>query len=118
VLLAVLAEAGLWTLIAILGTTPADYVLCVLAGAPSGLAFAAVLAVRAEHAPERLRAQVFTSAAGLKVGAAAVGAALSGIMVVAHGPELAIAAAAATFVLAAVAGALSARAAPARLALR
>src|SRR4051812_3282399 len=39
VLLAVAAEAGLWTVIALLGATPADYVLCLLAGAPSGLAF-------------------------------------------------------------------------------
>lgn len=59
-----------------------SYPVCValfaVAGAADGPLLAATLRVRADHAPPRLRTQVFTLGAGLKITAAAAGAALTG----------------------------------------
>ncbi|MDJ0381179.1 MFS transporter [Streptomyces sp. G-G2] len=50
-----------------------------LAGLCDGPLLTATLRIRAEHAPEAVRAQVFTLGAGLKITAAAAGAALVGL---------------------------------------
>jgi MFS transporter len=60
-------------------------VLCVVCGIPQGLALAALFAVRVECTPAALRSQVFTSAAGLKAGFGAAGAAASGVLVASYG---------------------------------
>jgi predicted MFS family arabinose efflux permease len=112
VLGAALAEGIAWGTLALAGPRPLAYALLVLAGLASGLAVAAVFAVRTACAPERVRAQVFTSAAGLKVGASAIGTAASGVLVGAGGPAVVLGAAAATCAVAVGAGALAA--APAR----
>ncbi|MCK1796631.1 MFS transporter [Streptomyces sp. XM4193] len=49
------------------------------AGTAEGPLLGATLRIRADHSPARLRAQVFTTAAGLKISAAAAGAALVGV---------------------------------------
>jgi MFS family permease len=112
VVAAALAEGVGWGTLAFAGPGPFAYGLLVFAGVASGLAVAAVFAVRTEHAPERVRAQVFTSAAGLKVGASAIGSAASGVLVAAGGLALPLGAAAATCAVAVAAGTLAA--APAR----
>ncbi|GGU48626.1 hypothetical protein GCM10010211_11070 [Streptomyces albospinus] len=53
--------------------------LFVLAGLYDGPLLAATLRIRADHAPAGVRAQVFTLGAGLKITAAACGAALVGL---------------------------------------
>jgi hypothetical protein len=65
--------------------TPLHIVLCFACGVPQGLALAALVAVRIECTPAALRAQVFTSAAGMKAGFGAAGAAVSGVLVAAYG---------------------------------
>ncbi|MGH8876491.1 MAG: MFS transporter, partial [Stackebrandtia sp.] len=55
-------------------------VLFAIAGAGDGPLLSATLRVRAAHAPAGVRAQVFTTGAALKLSAAAVGAALAGVM--------------------------------------
>jgi hypothetical protein len=112
VLAAALAEGIAWGALALAGPAPPAYALLVLAGLASGLAFAAVFAARTAYAPERVRAQVFTSAAGLKVGASAIGTAASGVLVAAGGLAAPLGAAAATCAVAVAAGSLAA--APAR----
>jgi MFS family permease len=112
VLAAALAEGLGWGTLAVVGPGPLAYALLVLAGLASGLAFAAVFAVRTACAPERVRAQVFTSAAGLKVGASAIGTAASGVLVTAGGSALPLAVAAGVCGIAVAAGTLAA--APAR----
>jgi MFS family permease len=108
VLAAALAEGIAWGTLALAGPAWPAYALLVLAGLASGLAFAAVFAVRTAHAPEPVRAQVFTSAAGLKVGASAIGTAASGVLVAAGGLALPLGAAAVACAVAAGAGSLAA----------
>jgi MFS family permease len=97
VLAGVLAEAaGL----ALLGGAPGlglGLAAAALTGVPQGLAIAALFAARAEWSPPELRAQVFTSAAGLRTGVYAAGAALAG-------PALALAGARGATELAAACG--------------
>jgi predicted MFS family arabinose efflux permease len=57
---------------------PAALVLVGLAGLFDGPAFAATFATRQRWSPARLRGQIFTTAASLKLGAFAVGSALAG----------------------------------------
>ncbi|MEU3231518.1 MFS transporter [Nocardiopsis alba] len=64
---AAVAPSALWLLFAV-----------ALVGAAEGPQLAALLAVRRREAPERLRSQVFTTAASVKVSAFALGAALAG----------------------------------------
>jgi MFS family permease len=66
-----------------------------IVGVADGPQLAAVFAVRHREAPARLRGQVFTTAASLKISAGAVGAALAG-QLAAHSPAVLLAAAAAT----------------------
>jgi hypothetical protein len=99
--------------LALLGVAPgpaAALAAAALAGAPQGLAIAALFAARGEWSPPDLRAQVFTSAAGLRTGVFAVGAALAG-PALALGPRGATELAAATCAVAAAAG-LAARGRP------
>lgn len=72
---------GLALLIPVIsGWPPVVIAAFVLAGLVDGPIFVAVLAVRHREAPERLHAQVFTTAASLKTGAFAIGAALGGLL--------------------------------------
>jgi MFS family permease len=70
-----------------------------LMGIADGPQLAAVIAVRHREAPERLRAQVFTTGASLKVSAGAMGAALAGVLA-SHSIGLVLAVAAGTQLLA------------------
>ncbi|HZG02440.1 MAG TPA: MFS transporter [Streptomyces sp.] len=58
----------------------ATVALYAAAGVFEGPLLGATLRIRAAHAPDRLRAQVFTLGAGLKISAAACGAALAGLV--------------------------------------
>jgi len=80
--LAAASRAG-WVIVAI-----------VVAGVADGPQLSAVFAVRHREAPARLRAQVFTTAASLKLAAGALGAALAGHL--ATSPALVLVVAAAT----------------------
>ncbi len=77
-----------------------------LAGVADGPALAATFAARQQHVPPELHSQVFTTAAGLKVGAFALGSAVAGPVVLAAGSDGALLAAAVTQFVAAGAGAL------------
>jgi MFS family permease len=59
--------------------------LVALAGAMEGPVLASTLAVRAAHSPPEMQTQVVTTAASLKFGAFAVGSAVTGLVVAAHG---------------------------------
>ncbi|TJZ41609.1 MFS transporter [Streptomyces piniterrae] len=63
---------------ALIPSTAAGLALFALAGLCEGPLLTATLRIRADHAPPRARAQVFTLGAGLKISAAACGAALVG----------------------------------------
>lgn len=65
-----------------------------LAGLADGPALAATFATRQQHVPAELHGQVFTTAAGLKVGAFALGSGLAGPVVLAAGSAGALLAAA------------------------
>ncbi len=90
-------------------------VLAAAAGLAAGPAFAALFSVRQQWSPAGLRGQIFTTAASLKVGAFALGAALAGPVVTDLGPRGAILVTAAIGLLAVAAGLVSAaRPAPSR----
>jgi Major Facilitator Superfamily len=76
-----------------------------VAGALYGPGLAATFAVRQREVPAELRGQVFTTAASLKTGCFALGAAASGPTVVAWGPAAALIAAAGAQLAAALVGA-------------
>jgi MFS family permease len=57
-------------------------VAMLVAGLADGPQLAAIFAVRHREAPERLRSQVFTTGASLKITAAAIGAEIAGILAV------------------------------------
>jgi MFS family permease len=65
-------------------------VVAAATGLAVGPSFAALFAVRQEWSPTWLRGQIFTTAASLKVGAFAVGAALAGPAAAAFGTRGAI----------------------------
>jgi MFS family permease len=82
---------------------PAALVLVAIASIADGPGLAATFAVRQDWAPRDLQGQIFTTAAGLKVGAFALGAAVAGPLVTGVGSSGAIIASAVTsFVGAAV----------------
>jgi predicted MFS family arabinose efflux permease len=83
---------------------PAALLLVALAGLVDGPAFAATFATRQRTTPPRLRGQVFTTAASLKVGAFAVGSALAGPVVLWAGTGGALLLAAAVQLLGVVLG--------------
>ncbi len=111
------------TAVAALGTAtwalapsfPVALALAAGAGLAAGPAFAALFSVRQRWSPVHLRGQIFTTAASLKVGAFALGAALAGPVVTDLGPRGAILVTAAIGLLAVAAGLVSAaRPAPSR----
>jgi predicted MFS family arabinose efflux permease len=83
---------------------PVALLLVALAGVLEGPAFAATFATRQRWSPAELRGQIFTTAASLKVGAFAVGAALAGPTVERLGPGGALLTAGTVHLLAAVLG--------------
>lgn len=74
----VLAAAML--LLAVAGNVFVVLLAILVAGIADGPQLAAVFAVRHREAPERYRSQVFTTGASLKITAAAIGAAMAGIL--------------------------------------
>jgi predicted MFS family arabinose efflux permease len=66
----------------------------VLAGLADGILLPAILVVRAEHSSPEERGAVFMTAASLKIGAGAAGAAAAGVLVTASGAGTALLAAA------------------------
>jgi predicted MFS family arabinose efflux permease len=78
----VLAGLGLFGLVMaawpLAPSFPVALVLVAMAGTVEGPAFAATFATRQRWSPPALRGQIFTTAASLKLGAFAVGAALAG----------------------------------------
>jgi predicted MFS family arabinose efflux permease len=86
------------------GSLPALLALIALAGLADGPALAAQFAVRQQVVPPSLYGQVFTTAAGLKVGSFAMGAALAGPVATGLGSAEAMLVAAGAQVLAAVVG--------------
>jgi MFS family permease len=86
------------------GSLPALLVLIAVAALADGPALAAQFAVRQQVVPPSLYGQVFTTAAGLKVGSFAFGAALAGPVATGLGSAEAMLVAAAAQVVAAVAG--------------
>ncbi|MER7506021.1 MFS transporter [Nonomuraea pusilla] len=97
----VLLGAGT-ALAAVAGTFAVAVAAAVVAGAGEGPQLTALFSVRHREAPERLRSQVFTTGASLKVTSFALGSALAGVLA-APSPQSALAAGAA---LQAVAAAL------------
>jgi predicted MFS family arabinose efflux permease len=89
---------------ALVPSFPVALALAAGAGLAAGPAFAALFGVRQQWSPATLRGQIFTTAASLKVGAFALGAALAGPVVTGLGPRGAIAATAAVELLAVAAG--------------
>jgi sugar phosphate permease len=83
---------------------PAVLLLVALAGVLEGPAFAATFTTRQRWSPAELRGQIFTTAASLKLGAFAIGAALAGPVVDRLGPGGALLAAGTVHLLAALLG--------------
>jgi predicted MFS family arabinose efflux permease len=105
-----LALFGLLMLSWPLATSLAAAVVLVTIGSiPDGPALTATFATRQEHAPRELQGQIFTTAAGVKVGAFALGAALAGPLVVGVGAVGTILLAAAMQFLGAAVGFVTAR---------
>lgn len=88
--MAFLGVAGLavaFTAIAVAPTLPLALLAILCAGALEGPVLASTLTVRELHSPDWMRTQVVTTGASLKFGAYAVGSALAGWIVGAHGPR-------------------------------
>jgi predicted MFS family arabinose efflux permease len=86
--LAFLGIAGLavaFAAVAAAPSLPVAIVLVAVAGAMEGPVLASTLAVRAAHSPAEMQTQVVTTAASLKFGGFAVGSAVAGQVVAAHG---------------------------------
>jgi MFS family permease len=119
VFVAIAVFGGLVLLWPLAGSLAAMLALVALAGLADGPGLAATFAVRQRLVPRRLHGQVFTTAAGLKVGSFALGAAAAGPLVEAVGPSGALAACAlAQLVASAVGVGLSRLPAPAASARR
>jgi predicted MFS family arabinose efflux permease len=88
------------------GSLAAMLPLVALAAFVDGPVLAAQFAVRQQRVPQRLHAQVFTTAAGMKVGAFSLGSAIGGAVAVSLGSAEAIVLAALTQFVAAGAGML------------
>ena len=74
-----------FTGVAFAPTLPIAIALVVVAGALEGPVLASTLAVRSAHSPPEMQTQVVTTAASLKFGGFAVGSAVAGQVVAAHG---------------------------------
>ena len=100
--MAFLGIAGLavaFTAVAFAPTLPVAIALVAVAGAIEGPVLASTLAVRAAHSPPHLQTQVVTTAASLKFGGFALGSAVAGVVVAAHGVRAGLLALAAMQVL-------------------
>lgn len=95
-----------WPLATSLGSA---LVLVAIAALADGPGLAATFSVRQQHAPPDLQGQVFTTSAGMKIGAFALGSALAGPIVVEAGASGAVAIAALVQLFAALAGAAAMR---------
>jgi predicted MFS family arabinose efflux permease len=71
--------------LAVAPSLPTALALVVLAGAFEGPVLSSTLTVREQHSPAAMRTQVVTTAASIKFGAYALGAAIGGHLVAAHG---------------------------------
>jgi MFS family permease len=78
VLLSVLVTGVVLGLVPVFGPTAATVLLFAIAGLVNGPMFVSLLAVRDRDAPPEARTQVFTLGAGLRMTAAAAGAAIAG----------------------------------------
>ncbi|HWH45384.1 MAG TPA: MFS transporter [Thermoleophilaceae bacterium] len=96
------------------GALPVALALIAVAGMADGPGLAATFAVRQQRVPRELHGQVFTTAASLKIGAFAVGAALAGPLASGVGPSEAILAGAALQVAGAGTGRMLMRGRPGR----
>jgi MFS family permease len=88
--LAFLGVAGLavaFTAVAVAPSLPLALLGILVAGSLEGPVLASTLTVRELHSPDWMRTQVVTTAASLKFGAYAVGSAVAGWLVAAHGPR-------------------------------
>lgn len=74
-----------FTAVAFAPTLPIAIGLVIVAGALEGPVLASTLAVRSAHTPPEMQTQVVTTAASLKFGGFAVGSAVAGQVVAAHG---------------------------------
>ena len=111
--LAFLGIAGLalaFTGVAFAPTLAVALALTAVAGAMEGPVLASTLAVRAAHSPPEMQTQVVTTAASLKFGGFAVGSAVAGLVVAAHGVRTGLLSLAAMQVLGIVLGLLARRA--------
>lgn len=110
--LAYLGIAGLalaFTGVAFAPTLGVALALTAVAGVMEGPVLASTLAVRAAHSPAEMQTQVVTTAASLKFGAFAVGSAVAGLVVAAHGVRVGLLALAAMQVVGIVLGLLARR---------
>ncbi len=111
--LAFLGIAGLaiaFTGVALAPTLAVALALTAVAGAMEGPVLASTLAVRAAHSPADMQTQVVTTAASLKFGGFALGSAVAGLVVAAHGVRVGLLALAAMQVAGIVLGLLARRA--------
>ena len=86
--LALLGIAGLTVVFAALAVAPSlalALAAVVVAGAFEGPVLSSTLTVREQHSPSHMRTQVVTTAASIKFGAFALGSAVGGHVVAAHG---------------------------------
>jgi MFS family permease len=91
--MAFLGVAGLavaFTAVALAPSLIVALVVIFAAGALEGPVLASTLTVRELHSPAWMRTQVVTTAASLKFGAYAIGSAVAGWLVAAHGPRSAL----------------------------
>jgi predicted MFS family arabinose efflux permease len=95
--------------LALVPSFPAALAVSAATGLIVGPSFAALFAVRQQWSPAGLRGQIFTTAASLKIGAYAVGAALAGPTVTGVGPRGAIVATALVELAAVLAGVAASR---------
>ena len=101
--------AGVWAAVALAPTLPIAVAMVFVAGALEGPVLASTLAVRELHSPAAMRTQIVTTAASLKFGAFALGAALAGAVAAAAGPRSGLVVASGAAALGVVAGLMSAR---------
>jgi sugar phosphate permease len=105
VVISLVAYGTLMLLWPLAETLPAALGLIALAALADGPGLAATFAVRQDWAPRDLQGQIFTTAAGVKVGAFALGAAVAGPLVTGIGSSGALLAAAGTSFAGAAVGA-------------
>jgi MFS family permease len=97
-----LAQGAGLALLAGAPSLPLALAAAAVTGAPQGVAIASLMTARARWSPPHLRAQVFTSAAGLRTGVYAAGAALAGPVLAGPGARLGTLLAGATCAAAAI----------------